>query len=126
MFAPLPHADGTSHVLPISTTRSSSRAFRKLVCPTSSPSSQCVKPMSTDAYHSSKSVRLSWPLIRMSVQMRSSCAISHSASSSRGSERDEPRALAFERYVKRQLPPSSYARRIRRATTILCTSSGPS
>ena len=41
-------------------------------------------------------------------------------------ERHEPHALALEDYVKRQVPPSAYARRMRRATTILCTSSGPS
>ncbi len=39
-------------------------------------------------------------------------------------DRLEPNAFAFEDYVKRQLPPSSYERRIRRATTSLCTSSG--
>ena len=41
-------------------------------------------------------------------------------------QRHEAHALALEDYVKRQVPPSAYARRIRRATTILCTSSGPS
>jgi hypothetical protein len=41
-------------------------------------------------------------------------------------ERLEPHVLACEDYVKRQVPPSSNARRIRRATTILCTSSAPS
>ena len=41
-------------------------------------------------------------------------------------ERLEPHALALEDYVKRQVPPPSNARRIRRATTILCTSSAPS
>jgi hypothetical protein len=41
-------------------------------------------------------------------------------------QRHEPDALPGELYVKRQPSPSSYARRIRRATTILCTSSGPS
>ena len=43
-----------------------------------------------------------------------------------GLERLEPHALALEGYVKRQVPPSSNERRIRRATTILCTSSAPS
>ena len=41
-------------------------------------------------------------------------------------ERLEPDALAGQRYVKRQTPPSSKSRRMRRATTILCTSSAPS
>jgi hypothetical protein len=43
-----------------------------------------------------------------------------------GLERLEPHALAFEDYVKRQPSPSSNARKMRRATTALCTSSGPS
>jgi hypothetical protein len=42
------------------------------------------------------------------------------------SQRLEPDALARERYVKRQAPPPSNSRRMRRATTILCTSSAPS
>jgi len=37
-----------------------------------------------------------------------------------------PDTLARESYLKRQTPPSSNERRMRRATTILCTSSGPS
>ena len=41
-------------------------------------------------------------------------------------ERLEPDAPALQRYVKRQVPPSSNERRMRRATTILCTSSAPS
>ena len=41
-------------------------------------------------------------------------------------ERLEPHALALEDYVKRQPSPSANERRMRRATTALCTSSGPS
>jgi hypothetical protein len=41
-------------------------------------------------------------------------------------QRLEPDARADELYVKRQPSPPSYERRMRRATTILCTSSGPS
>ena len=41
-------------------------------------------------------------------------------------ERLEPDAPSLERYVKRQPSPSEKERRIRRATTALCTSSGPS
>ena len=41
-------------------------------------------------------------------------------------ERLEPHAPALERYVKRQPSPSANERRMRRATTALCTSSGPS
>src|SRR5438105_1835861 len=38
----------------------------------------------------------------------------------------EPNAPSLERYVKRHPSPSAKDRRIRRATTALCTSSGPS
>jgi len=38
----------------------------------------------------------------------------------------EPDAPALEGYVKRQPSPSENERRMRRATTDLCTSSGPS
>ena len=41
-------------------------------------------------------------------------------------ERLQPDAGALEDYVKCQTPPSSNSRRMRRATTILCTSSAPS
>src|SRR4029077_17210639 len=41
-------------------------------------------------------------------------------------ERLEPDALPLEGYVKRQPSPSENERRMRRATTALCTSSGPS
>src|SRR5262249_3865265 len=41
-------------------------------------------------------------------------------------ERLEPDAPALERHVKRQPSPSANERRMRRATTALCTSSGPS
>src|SRR5262245_64482438 len=41
-------------------------------------------------------------------------------------ERLEPDAPPLERYVKRQPSPSANERRMRRATTALCTSSGPS
>ena len=41
-------------------------------------------------------------------------------------EGDEPDAASLEGYVKRQPSPSSNASRMRRATTALCTSSGPS
>jgi hypothetical protein len=41
-------------------------------------------------------------------------------------ERLQPHVPSFEDYVKRQVPPSSNERRIRRATTILWTSSAPS
>jgi hypothetical protein len=77
MFAPVPHAAGTSHVLPISTARSCGRSFRKLVCPTSSPSKECANPMSTLAHHSSK---CSLPQTRCSSQMRGSAEIACSSS----------------------------------------------
>src|SRR5436190_514112 len=41
-------------------------------------------------------------------------------------ERLEPHVAAVEGYVKRQVPPSWNERRMRRATTIRCTSSAPS
>jgi hypothetical protein len=41
-------------------------------------------------------------------------------------ERLEPDAPTLEDYVKRQPSPSENERRMRRATTALCTSSGPS
>ena len=41
-------------------------------------------------------------------------------------ERLEPDAPSLEDYVKRHPSPSSNVRRMRRATTALCTSSGPS
>ena len=43
-----------------------------------------------------------------------------------GLERLEPDAPPLERHVKRQASPSANERRMRRATTALCTSSGPS
>ena len=81
--------------------------------------------MSTDSNHSSKRSRLSSPHTRM---QRPDARIVLRDRPQRVAvmrlERLEPHALADERYVKRQLPPSSNARRMRRATTILCTSSG--
>ena len=68
----------------------------------------------------------SWPRTRISVQMRGSREIANSSSSCRWLERFEPDAPSLERYVKRHPSPSANERRMRRATTALCTSSGPS
>ena len=82
--------------------------------------------MSIDANHASNRSIDSSARTRMQRPDARVREIANSWSSMARLERLEPDAPSLERYVKRQPSPSANERRMRRATTALCTSSGPS
>ena len=127
MFAPVPHAAGLSHVLPIST----DAVLRPVVEEARVPDELAVEvvreaQVRPTPNHARNASRLSWPLTRIQRQVRSILRDRPELVLVPRLERLEPDAPSLERYVKRQPSPSANARRMRRATTALCTSSGPS
>ena len=126
MFAPVPHADGWSHVLPISTERSCGTVVEEARVP-DRRAVEVVREAHVDG-------------LEPRVERLAALVAAHLHPAPRARilrdrpelllvarlERLEADVLALERYVKRQPSPAANDLRMRRATTALCTSSGPS